>query len=544
MNKGLIVGLSVLGTVTTMTGAVAVASKVPAVKDKITISYEDKVVVGTNSQNNTKYEEIIEQLRTENAEKESMITELNSLIQTSTARIEQLEEDNREKSQTISQLETDNQSKVSEIATLNASIEENNQRIAELEQSEEDKSAEILQLQAENQSKTSQIASLNATITSNEETIQELQTVKANNEDTISSLNARITSMGSDITALQQQIEVSNNSIDELEHKVRNYETALENYAMVTYVINNIETMVIQDIGTTANYHEKLPIGYIAGWSFNSEGTELVPDDYIVQTNDVLYAVFDTNAETIKLHFDFTEEDLSPEGYSVLPRTTGLETDYGRLSVVSIDDKNYFMGAFYSGHGYRHYSIANVKVMIDGVEHPIPNDGLFWSENDPFENYCAFYPSGYVSLLFYVEGESYQLTWTMNNEFYIVKDKTKLTNAYVSSIDFFLISENRTDEFTANYYAIADGTYGNEGQETPDGIITFTIEGVSYYAEEGMTWEEWVNSEYNTINFKIIEDAWIGDVSSDGVYSVISSGIGPSMTHDVIHPYAYGTMEP
>ena len=29
-------------------------------------------------------------------------------------------------------------------------------------------------------------------------------------------------------------------------------------------------------------------------------------------------------------------------------------------------------------------------------------------------------------------------------------------------------------------------------------LITFTIDGVQFQAEEGMTWEEWVNSEYNT----------------------------------------------
>ena len=31
-------------------------------------------------------------------------------------------------------------------------------------------------------------------------------------------------------------------------------------------------------------------------------------------------------------------------------------------------------------------------------------------------------------------------------------------------------------------------------------IITFTIGGISYQAEEGMTWNEWVFSEYNDIN--------------------------------------------
>lgn len=39
-------------------------------------------------------------------------------------------------------------------------------------------------------------------------------------------------------------------------------------------------------------------------------------------------------------------------------------------------------------------------------------------------------------------------------------------------------------------------TVVNDGEES-GGLITFTIDGVEYQAEEGMTWEEWINSEYN-----------------------------------------------
>lgn len=38
---------------------------------------------------------------------------------------------------------------------------------------------------------------------------------------------------------------------------------------------------------------------------------------------------------------------------------------------------------------------------------------------------------------------------------------------------------------------------GTEVLEIPT-IIEFSIEGTTYYAEEGMNWEEWVDSEYNT----------------------------------------------
>lgn len=34
--------------------------------------------------------------------------------------------------------------------------------------------------------------------------------------------------------------------------------------------------------------------------------------------------------------------------------------------------------------------------------------------------------------------------------------------------------------------------------------ITFTIDGTSYTASEGMTWEEWCNSSYNSSDFRTI----------------------------------------
>lgn len=65
------------------------------------------------------------------------------------------------------------------------------------------------------------------------------------------------------------------------------------------------------------------------------------------------------------------------------------------------------------------------------------------------------------------------------------------------------------------------------GGGTPDGlyvwkkyerapIITFTIAGVSYQAEEGMTWREWISSEYNTGGYKTITITNSGVISSEG----------------------------
>jgi hypothetical protein len=38
-------------------------------------------------------------------------------------------------------------------------------------------------------------------------------------------------------------------------------------------------------------------------------------------------------------------------------------------------------------------------------------------------------------------------------------------------------------------------------------LITFTISNIEYQAEEGMTWEEWCNSEYNKNGFYIKNSA-------------------------------------
>ena len=49
-------------------------------------------------------------------------------------------------------------------------------------------------------------------------------------------------------------------------------------------------------------------------------------------------------------------------------------------------------------------------------------------------------------------------------------------------------------------------------------IISFTVNGDEYQAKEGMTWGEWIASEYNTDGFKYEDDCvW----NSNGVGSII-----------------------
>lgn len=49
-------------------------------------------------------------------------------------------------------------------------------------------------------------------------------------------------------------------------------------------------------------------------------------------------------------------------------------------------------------------------------------------------------------------------------------------------------------------------------------LITFTIDGTTYQAIDGMTWEEWVNSEYNVNQGYFLSSNTIN--SSSGMYYV------------------------
>ena len=86
-----------------------------------------------------------------------------------------------------------------------------------------------------------------------------------------------------------------------------------------------------------------------------------------------------------------------------------------------------------------------------------------------------------------------------------------------------------------------DSDYSNEVTYQAPTIITFTINGISYQAEEDMTWLEWCESDYNTGGYKINDSNHL--VSSNGIlveqnYNSLLASASPSagvsyMTADV-----------
>lgn len=91
-------------------------------------------------------------------------------------------------------------------------------------------------------------------------------------------------------------------------------------------------------------------------------------------------------------------------------------------------------------------------------------------------------------------------------------------------------------------YTGTTGTYENGAlyvlEEEAANLITFMINGTSHQAEEGMTWGEWVESEYNTSLYGAISHGDFGHdighiLSSDGLATEYNAVYDP-VTKDII----------
>ena len=79
-------------------------------------------------------------------------------------------------------------------------------------------------------------------------------------------------------------------------------------------------------------------------------------------------------------------------------------------------------------------------------------------------------------------------------------------------------------------YSNGDGSKENPYRiSAPENLISFTVDDVIYYAEKGMTWEEWVNTDYNVDNFYIDMSSVCAVMSLENVKS--TDVIGENATY-------------
>ena len=100
-------------------------------------------------------------------------------------------------------------------------------------------------------------------------------------------------------------------------------------------------------------------------------------------------------------------------------------------------------------------------------------------------------------------------------------------------VDFGLNNQTVSEEFYEWFTSSASKATESE-PETPT-LITFKIDGKSYQAEEGMTWAQWIESEYTGSNsrqyFTII---------SNSIHIVIDVGMGPESEGSIAYKVNLG----
>lgn len=131
------------------------------------------------------------------------------------------------------------------------------------------------------------------------------------------------------------------------------------------------------------------------------------------------------------------------------------------------------------------------------------------SNSDAFDNYMACEGSSFIWHMVPTSSQNETIVFYKNEESSIGNiPMGELTFNGVQSVTY-----NGTD-YTK---LVVDGT-----SYPPPVMISFTIDGASYQAEEGMTWAEWVASSYNTGDFIISNDSptdvnyYLIKTSSDG----------------------------
>lgn len=97
-----------------------------------------------------------------------------------------------------------------------------------------------------------------------------------------------------------------------------------------------------------------------------------------------------------------------------------------------------------------------------------------------------------------------------------------------------LVAGTSTLETGRLYFVYEDGTSDGGGSSV---AIEFVIEGVWYTATEGMTWEEWINSSYNTGSYVVDGDY----VTCDTGFVLTDSGDYVSPTDTIINNHKYTT---
>lgn len=101
--------------------------------------------------------------------------------------------------------------------------------------------------------------------------------------------------------------------------------------------------------------------------------------------------------------------------------------------------------------------------------------------------------------------------------------------------------------YFSSYFSAIPGTEdegggsGGDGDTSESALITFTIDGIEYQAEENTTWAEWCNSNYNTEGYYIDENYIALDTRFMPVYVCTANGMNVESIDYIVSGAEYVT---
>lgn len=228
------------------------------------------------------------------------------------------------------------------------------------------------------------------------------------------------------------------------------------------------------------------------------------------------------NGESILGSGDIT---ISGEG-DYLPSTGGVID--GDLSVIGTITSPTLIMASGGVQGYLRSSGS-----ILGID---ANEDIVWGKEGP-DSYC-------------ITAKGDGTKFLSDDGTYKTISGVGSSNANVQAVDTGDVIDDVNVDYTTKTYV--DGLVGDINSTIGDinsilesiinggvSVITFTIDGTEYQAEEGMTWEQWVNSKYNISGMYLGDDRHVRN--SDGLL-IAAQGVAVYSTDPIIAGYIYHFM--
>lgn len=225
-------------------------------------------------------------------------------------------------------------------------------------------------------------------------------------------------------------------------------------------------------------------------------------------TTDVNYEVDQTGwTFSVPAAQTFTKGNLTLYGNVSISPESGkdiISLPSGQTINMTFTAANFNNGVFELRNGSN--SVIPYKI---GEVTRIASEGVSEEVSDITSNGCT--------VLTYIAGSSSNEGVTNKLRFATTLENIK--NAKVTGL------HTDTLTFTVN---VTGGTSGggseSGGSTTTPTLISFTIDGTSYQAEEGMSWDRWTYSDYNTVSYAIVGNS-VGTPVSVGSHVSIPSPI-------------------